>query len=107
MCVKKDNRKLFIDGYHLSDGRILNLLAEGRLVNIVAGNGHPADIMDLSFAIQLLGVLHVAKNGKQLSPGVYDIPKDIDDEVARIKLEAMGVKIDASSADQVKYLGSM
>ncbi|MCL2185028.1 MAG: adenosylhomocysteinase [Treponema sp.] len=107
MSVKKENRKPFIDGYHLADGKILNLLAEGRLVNIVAGNGHPADIMDLSFAIQLLGVLHVAKNGKQLKPGLYNIPKEIDDEVARIKLDAMEVKIDTPTAEQLAYLGSM
>lgn len=107
MSVKKENRKPFIDGYHLADGKILNLLAEGRLVNIVAGNGHPADIMDLSFAIQLLGILHVAKNGKQLKPGLYNIPKEIDDEVARIKLDAMGIKIDTPTAEQLAYLGSM
>jgi len=107
MCVKKENRKLFIDGYHLPDGKVLNLLAEGRLVNIVAGNGHPADIMDLSFAIQLLGVLHVAKHAKQLKPGLYDIPPEIDEEVARIKLEAMGVRIDVLTEEQAAYLGSM
>ena len=91
----------------MSDGRILNLLAEGRLVNIVAGNGHSADIMDLSFAIQLLGVLHVAKTAKQLKPDLYDIPKEIDEEVARIKLKAMGISIDTLSAEQEAYLGSM
>jgi adenosylhomocysteinase len=107
ICVKKENRKPFIDGYHMKDGRILNLLAEGRLVNIVAGNGHPADIMDLSFAIQLLGVLHVAKNAKQLKPDLYDIPKEIDEEVARIKLSALGIGIDALTPEQRAYIGSM
>jgi adenosylhomocysteinase len=107
ICVKKENRKPFIDGYHLSDGRILNLLAEGRLVNIVAGTGHSAEIMDLSFGIQLLGVLHVAKNAKQLKPMLYDIPKDIDDEVARLKLEALGIKIDTPTAEQLDYMKSM
>jgi len=107
MCVKKETRKPFIDGYHLPGGKVLNLLAEGRLVNIVAGNGHPADIMDLSFAIQLLGVLHVAKNAKQLKPGLYDIPKEIDENVARIKLAAMGVTIDTPTPEQTAYLGSM
>jgi len=107
MCVKKENRKPFIDGYHMPDGRILNLLAEGRLVNIVAGNGHPADIMDLSFGIQLLSVLHVAKNAKQLKPILYDIPRDIDDEVARVKLEAMGINIDTLTTEQTAYIGSM
>jgi adenosylhomocysteinase len=107
MCVKKENRKPFIDGYHLESGKVLNLLAEGRLVNIVAGNGHPADIMDLSFSIQLLGVLHVAKNAKQLKGGLYDIPQEIDNEVARIKLEAMGTSIDVLTSEQSAYLGSM
>ena len=113
ICVKKENRKPFIDGYQMGDGRVLNLLAEGRLVNIVAGNGHPAEIMDLSFAIQLLGVLHVAKNARgtdgspKLKPLLYDIPPEIDNEVCRIKLEAMGVKIDVPTPEQLAYLGSM
>ena len=107
ICVKKENRKPFIDGYHMSDGRILNLLAEGRLVNIVAGNGHPADIMDLSFGIQLLSVLYIAKNAKGLKPMLYDIPKEIDEEVINIKLEALGVKIDTLTAEQEAYIKSM
>jgi adenosylhomocysteinase len=107
ICEKKENRKPFIDGYHLPGGKVLNLLAEGRLVNIVAGNGHPADIMDLSVGIQLRGVLHVAKNGKQLEPKLYNIPAEIDEEVARIKLEALGINIDVLSAEQQAYLGSM
>ena len=107
MCIKKENRKPFIDGYHLPGGKVLNLLAEGRLVNIVAGNGHPADIMDLSFAIQLLGVLYVAQNAKKLEPALYNIPDEIDNEVIRIKLEAMGVEIDTLTADQKAYIESM
>ena len=107
MCVKMENRKPFIDGYHLGNGKIMNLLAEGRLVNIVAGNGHPAEIMDLSFSIQLLSVLHVAKTAKQLKPMLYDIPKEIDDEVAKIKLDAMGIYIDTLTSDQSAYLGRM
>jgi adenosylhomocysteinase len=105
--VKMENRKHFIDGYHMPCGKIINLLAEGRLVNIVAGNGHPAEIMDLSFSIQLLSVLYVAKHAKQLKPALYDIPREIDDEVARIKLEAMGINIDVLTAEQAAYLGSM
>ena len=107
MAVKKENRKPFIDGYHLPGGKVLNLLAEGRLVNIVAGNGHPAEIMDLSFGIQLLSVLYLAKNAKNLKPMLHDIPKEIDDEVIRIKLEAMGVQIDVPTAEQKAYLESM
>jgi len=107
LCVKKERRKPFIDGYRLPNGKVLNLLAEGRLVNIVAGNGHPADIMDLSFGIQLLGVLHVAKNAKQLKPMLYNIPQEIDDEICRIKLEALGINIDAHTAEQLAYLKHM
>jgi len=107
ISVKKENRKPFIDGYHMPDGRTLNLLAEGRLVNIVAGNGHPAEIMDLSFSIQLLSVLHIANNARGLKPALYDIPQEIDDEVIRIKLDAMGVNIDTLTAEQKAYLGSM
>jgi len=107
ICVKKETRKPFIDGYYMPDGKILNLLAEGRLVNIVAGNGHPADIMDLSFSIQLLSVLYMAKNGKQLEPKVHNIPQEIDDEVSRLKLEAMGIEIDILTDEQSEYLRSM
>ena len=107
ICEKKINRKPFIDGYCLPDGKVLNLLAEGRLVNIVAGNGHPADIMDLSFGIQLLSVLYIAKNAGQLKPMLYNVPQEIDEEVAQIKLSAMGIDIDSLSGEQEKYLKSM
>jgi len=107
MSVKKENRKPFIDGYWLPNGNVLNLLAEGRLVNIVAGNGHPADIMDLSFGIQLLSLLHVVKNAAQLKPILHNVPQEIDDEVIRLKLEAMEVKIDSLSDEQIKYMASM
>ena len=107
MCVEKTRRKPFIDGYRLSNGNTLNLLAEGRLVNIVAGNGHPADIMDLSFGIQLLSVLYMAKRGRDLKPMLYNVPKEIDEEVVRIKLDAMGIKIDSLSGEQAEYLGGM
>jgi len=107
MAIKTENRKPFITGYHLPGGKVLNLLAEGRLVNIVAGNGHPADIMDLSFGIQLLSVLYIAKNAAKLKPMLYEIPREIDDEVSRIKLEAMGVKIDVLDSEQISYLEKM
>ena len=107
MCVKKENRKPFIDGYHLPGGKVLNLLAEGRLVNVVAGNGHPAEIMDLSFSIQLLSVLHIAQNAAGLKPALYNIPGEIDDEVARIKLDAMGIEIDVLTPEQTEYMAGM
>jgi adenosylhomocysteinase len=106
MSERIENRKPFIDGYYLPDGRVINVLADGRLVNIVAGNGHPADIMDLSFAIQALSALHVAKHGKDLKPGLYDIPENIDYDVAIMKLEAMGLGLDTLTPEQAAYLKS-
>lgn len=99
-----EERKPNITGYYLPDGRILNLLGEGRLVNLAAGNGHPAEIMDLSFGIQVLSVEYLAKNGKNLTPGVYPVPSAIDEAVARLKLSAQGITIDALTAAQSKYL---
>jgi len=101
-----ENRKPFIDGYYLKDGRVINVLADGRLVNIVAGNGHPADIMDLSFAIQALSALYVAEHGRSLKPGLYDIPADIDYRVAVMKLTAMGLGLDTLTPEQAAYLES-
>ncbi|MEA4824801.1 MAG: adenosylhomocysteinase [Clostridiaceae bacterium] len=98
-------RKPSIDGYYLPDGRVLNLLAEGRLVNLAAGNGHPAEIMDLSFAAQALTVAYLAQNGKTLRPGVYNVPERIDDDVACRKLRAMGIPIDTLTPEQARYLG--
>jgi adenosylhomocysteinase len=104
MSVKIEERKPFIDGYYLNDGRVLNVLADGKLVNIIAGNGHPADIMDLSFAIQALSALYVARNGRSLAPGLYDIPETIDRRVAIIKLEAMGLGLDTLTPEQESYM---
>ena len=106
MSERVENRKPFIDGYYLKDGRVINVLADGRLVNIVAGNGHPADIMDLSFAIQALSALYVAEHGRSLKPGLYDIPTDIDYRVAMMKLNAMGLGLDTLTTEQSVYLES-
>jgi len=106
MAVEKFNRKPFIDGYVLEDGRILNLLAEGRLVNIAAGNGHPADIMDLSFSIQFLSALYLARNGKGLKPDLYNIPAELDEEVAQRKCRAMGLALDTLTPEQEAYLNA-
>mgnify|MGYP002690909219 FL=1 len=76
----------------------------GRLVNIVAGNGHPAEIMDLSFAIQALSACWLAKHGRETAPGLYDVPKQIDNEVIRMKLDAMGLHIDSLTPEQEAYL---
>ena len=104
LSVKVENRKPFIDGYFLADGRIINVLADGRLVNIVAGNGHPAEIMDLSFAIQALSARYMAQNGRLMKPGLYPVPEQIDHEVAMIKLSAMGLGLDTLTPLQLAYL---
>lgn len=104
MAVEEWQRKPNIRGYRMPDGRILNLLAEGRLVNLAAGNGHPAEIMDMSFAIQAKGLEYLAKNRGKLENKVYAVPVEIDREVAEIKLRANGVKIDYLSDEQKAYV---
>ena len=104
MAVEEWDRKPNIRGYRMADGRILNLLAEGRLVNLAAGNGHPAEIMDMSFAIQAKGLEYLAKNRGKLENKVYAVPQEIDREVAEIKLRANGIKIDYLSDEQKAYL---
>ncbi len=106
LAVSVSERKPFIDGYVMQDGRIINLLADGRLVNIVAGNGHPAEIMDLSFAIQALSARYLVKNGVGLSPALYSVPDDIDREVAMLKLRAMGLGLDELTSEQEAYLSA-
>ncbi|MBR6747857.1 MAG: adenosylhomocysteinase [Clostridia bacterium] len=105
MATEIRQRKPSIEGYYLPDGRVLNLLAEGRLVNLAAGMGHPAEIMDMSFAVQALSVVHLAQHGRELAPGVYNVPNYIDELVAKTKLSAMGLTIDSLSEEQKKYLG--
>jgi len=91
--------------YKLADGRRLYLLAEGRLVNLGAAEGHPSEVMDMSFADQFLSLVYLAKNGKTMKPGVYDVPKELDAQVAKTKLETMRMEIDELTADQVRYIG--
>jgi adenosylhomocysteinase len=88
------------------DGRRLNLLASGRVVNLAAGEGHPAAVMDMSFANLALAVEHLALHGEELERRVLDVPKELDEEIARLKLEALGVEIDTLTADQREYLSS-
>jgi len=90
--------------YTLKDGRKLYALAEGRLVNLAAAEGHPSEVMDMSFANQFLSILRLAKEGKKLTPDVYEIPRTQDEEVARLKLASLGIKIDRLSEEQEKYL---
>lgn len=94
-----------IEGYTFADGRTVYLLGEGRLVNLAAGDGHPAEIMDLTFALQALSLVHVLQN-PGLEPTVHSVPKDIDQKVAQIKLQALNISIDTLSAEQQEYLNS-
>ena len=104
MSVEDWERKPNIHGYRMPDGRVLNLLAEGRLVNLAAGNGHPAEIMDMSFGIQAKSLAFLAKNAGKLEKRVYAVPAEIDRAVAAVKLAAMGISIDTLSAEQTEYL---
>jgi adenosylhomocysteinase len=96
----------FVDEYTLADGRRIYLLGEGRLVNLAAAEGHPAAVMDMSFANQALAAEWMVANHASLTPTVYPVPKDIDQEVARLKLRAMGVEIDMLTDEQEAYLHS-
>jgi adenosylhomocysteinase len=93
-----------VEQYVTPDGRRLNLLASGRVVNLAAGEGHPASVMDLSFALQVLSVEHLARVGRDLPPGVQPVPEDIDREVARLKLASLGVQLDELTDEQRRYL---
>ncbi|GAA3428395.1 adenosylhomocysteinase [Streptosporangium sandarakinum] len=94
------------DEYVLADGRRLLLLAEGRLVNLTAAEGHPAAVMDMSFSAQALAVAWLAREGAELAPGVYDVPEEVDVEVARLRLAAAGIEVDVLTGEQERYLHS-
>ncbi len=96
----------FVDEYTLDDGRHLYLLAEGRLVNLAAAEGHPASVMDMSFANQALCLEYIVKNRQRLEPKVYPVPEEIDKQVARLKLNSMGIDIDTLTPEQKEYLTS-
>ena len=98
--------KDFVEEYSYADGRKVYLLAEGRLVNLSAAEGHPASVMDMSFANQALGAEYMLKHASESKPEVYTIPADIDREIARLKLAAMGVKIDTLTKEQEAYLAA-
>jgi len=104
LAVRVYPRREEITGYELADGRTLNLLADGRLVNLASGNGHPAEIMDTSFAIQSLSLEYMLKNGAKLQKAVYEVPEEIDAEVSRLKLAGAGMRVDKLTAEQEKYL---
>jgi len=96
----------FVEEFLLGDGRRLFLLGEGRLINLVAAEGHPASVMDMSFANQALSVEHLALRSERLAPDVYVVPQEIDEEIARLKLASLGVRIDELTEEQRKYLSS-
>jgi adenosylhomocysteinase len=106
MAVEHRAVRDFVEEYRLPDGRRIYLLAEGRLVNLAAAEGHPAGVMDMSFANQALSAEYIRKHANELEPKVYVVPHEIDTEVARLKLRAMGVDIDQLSEEQKKYLAS-
>ena len=105
MSVKQELRRENIIGYTLENGNTLNVLAEGRLVNLAAGNGHPAEIMDMSFAVQALAAEWLTKQ-TGLEKKVYAIPESIDDEIGKAKLAALGLSIDVLTPEQEAYLNS-
>ena len=106
LAVEVIEQRKNITGYKMKDGRVINLLGEGRLVNLACGDGHPAEIMDLSFAVQCLSALYILENHKNLEKKVFDIPKEIDDKVAKMKLSSWGIEIDTLSEKQRSYLDS-
>ena len=96
----------FVDQYETKDGRKINILGEGRLINLASAEGHPASVMDMSFANQALAAEYMVKNAANLEKRVYSVPSEIDNEIARLKLAAMGVQIDTLTDEQLKYLNS-
>src|SRR2546428_807871 len=105
LASSKRTTRNFVEEYALRDGRKINLLGEGRLVNLASAEGHPASVMDMSFADQALSVEYMVKNYKTLEKMVYKVPEELDKRVARLKLESMGIKIDKLTPEQEEYLG--
>ncbi|MBN1255889.1 MAG: adenosylhomocysteinase [Deltaproteobacteria bacterium] len=106
IATKRRQVREFVEEYTLADGRKINVLGEGRLVNLAAAEGHPSSVMDMSFANQALAAEYLAKNAKKLEKKVYRVPMEIDKEIAKLKLKAMGVEIDTLTPEQEKYLSS-
>jgi adenosylhomocysteinase len=106
LAVSRHMTREFVEEFTFSDGRRIRLLAEGRLINLAAAEGHPASVMDMSFANQALAAEFMVKNHARLERRVYTVPEEIDREIARLKLAAMGIAIDTPTADQVRYMSS-
>ncbi|MBI3811309.1 MAG: adenosylhomocysteinase [Nitrospirae bacterium] len=106
MTKRKRAIREFVEEFTLPNGRRVNLLGEGRLINLAAAEGHPASVMDMSFANQALSAEHMVKHAKKLERKVYPVPSAIDREIARLKLKGMGIQIDVLTKEQQKYLAS-
>ena len=106
LSKSKRRTRQFVDEYVLSEGRRVYLLGEGRLINLAAAEGHPASVMDMSFANQALGLEYLVKNNGKLKPDVYPVPLELDNEVGRLKLKSMDISIDRLTREQQKYLNS-
>jgi adenosylhomocysteinase len=101
---KKRKMREFVEEYELRNGKRIYLLGEGRLINLAAAEGHPATVMDMSFANQAMSVLYLRRMGEALTKEVHPVPKEIDAEIARLKLKSMGIRIDTLTAEQKQYL---
>ena len=106
MAVSKRTVRQFVEEYTLKDNRRIYLLGEGRLINLAAAEGHPSSVMDMSFANQALSLEYLAKEGRNLTPDVHPVPKQLDHEIARLKLDSLGVTIDKLTPEQEKYLAT-
>jgi adenosylhomocysteinase len=104
MALNRRKIREYVEEYQLPGGRCLYVLAEGRLINLAAAEGHPAMVMDMSFANQALSVLYLKKNASKLEKKVYPVPESLDKEIAKLKLDSMGIKIDRLTAEQRQYL---
>jgi adenosylhomocysteinase len=104
LSVKKRRIREYVDEYTMEDGRRINLLGEGRLINLAAAEGHPASVMDMSFANQALCAEYIVKQSAKLEQKVYPVPREIDEYIATLKLASMGIKIDELTDEQEKYL---
>ncbi len=105
-AVSKFSPRTFVESYTLPSGKSVRVLGDGRLINLAAGEGHPAAVMDMSFANQAMAASYLAQNYKTLEKKVYSVPTEIDEEVAQLKLAAMDIDIDTPTAEQVKYMAS-
>jgi adenosylhomocysteinase len=106
LSTQKREAREFVDSYTLSDGRVIHILGEGRLINLTSAEGHPASVMDMSFANQALSAEHLIKNYKTMEKKVYSVPDELDKRVAKLKLETMGVNVDKLTPEQEAYLAS-